>query len=257
MGSEMQLDSFQRPRWTTHVPELLLWPAWLLKNEKVEDKTIHLLGDVSPLRTNNNNKPSHSSASHVKSSFQTQQHYCFLRHFFFGKNTLTQSLNHGGLMQGYCRWWCFLSWLEMCVASYNPHDKIQTSPTFQKTLRDMTPVSPLGPQFSPSWQCRAVVQTLDSDLISIPFLLFHFGQAVVKGILLGFLNCGPPPPPVAQMVKILPAMLETQVRSLDQEHPLKKGMANPPIFLPGEFQGQRSQAGYSQWVVESWTWLSD
>ena len=157
----MQLDSFQRPRWTTHVPELLLWPAWLLKNEKVEDKTIHLLGEVSPLRTNNNNKPSHSSASHVKSSFQRQQHYCFLRHFFFGKKTLTQSLNHGGLIQGYCRWWCFLSWLETCVASYNPHDKIQTSPTFQKTLRDMTPASPLGPQFSPSCQCRAVVKSSD------------------------------------------------------------------------------------------------
>ena len=182
MGSEMQLDSFQRPRWTTHVPELLLWPAWLLKNEKVEDKTIHLLGDVSPLRTNNNNKPSHSSASHVKSSFQTQQHYCLLRHFFFGKKTLTQSLNHGGLMQGYCRWWCFLSWLEMCVASYNPHDKIQTSPTFQKTLH-LLGLSFLLLGNVEQW-CKA--KTLDSDIISIPFLLFHFGQAVVGGILLGY-----------------------------------------------------------------------
>ena len=52
------------------------------------------------------------------------------------------------------------------MASYNPRDKIQTSPTFQKNLRDMTPASPLGPQFSPSWQCRAVVQSSDSGFRS-------------------------------------------------------------------------------------------
>ena len=35
------------------------------------------------------------------------------------------------------------------------------------------------------------------------------------------------PSPVAQSVKSLPAMQETQVRSLGQEDPLKKEMANP------------------------------
>ena len=41
---------------------------------------------------------------------------------------------------------------------------------------------------------------------------------------------------VAQMVKNLPAMQETQVRSLGQEN---------PVFLPGEFHKQRSLVGYS------------
>ena len=30
------------------------------------------------------------------------------------------------------------------------------------------------------------------------------------------------------------------------EDPLKKGMATTPVFLPGEFLGHRSLAGYSQ-----------
>ena len=50
---------------------------------------------------------------------------------------------------------------------------------------------------------------------------------------------------VAQMVENLPAVLETVVRSLSWEDPLKKGMATHSIFLPGEFHGQRSLAGYS------------
>ena len=29
-----------------------------------------------------------------------------------------------------------------------------------------------------------------------------------------------------------------------------------PVFLPGEFHGQRSLAGYSPWIEESWTRLS-
>ena len=49
------------------------------------------------------------------------------------------------------------------------------------------------------------------------------------------------------MVKNLPAMRETQIHSLGQEDPLEKGMAPSPVFLPGEFHGQRSLAGYSPW----------
>ena len=52
---------------------------------------------------------------------------------------------------------------------------------------------------------------------------------------------------VAQMVKPLPAMGKTQVRSLGQEDPLGKGMATTPLFLPGELLGQRSLVGYSPW----------
>ena len=43
---------------------------------------------------------------------------------------------------------------------------------------------------------------------------------------------------VAQAVKNSPAMWKTWVRSLGWENPLEKGMA--PVFLPGEFHGQRS-----------------
>ena len=49
---------------------------------------------------------------------------------------------------------------------------------------------------------------------------------------------------VAQMVKNLPAIQETWVQSLGREDPLEKGMATHPVFLPGEFHGQRSLAGY-------------
>ena len=61
--------------------------------------------------------------------------------------------------------------------------------------------------------------------------------------------------PVAQTVKNLPAMPETQVQPLDQENPLEKGMAT--VFLPGEFHGQRSLAGYSPWVTNNQTRLSN
>ena len=50
---------------------------------------------------------------------------------------------------------------------------------------------------------------------------------------------------VAQTVENLPAVLESVVRSLSWEDPLKKGMATHSIFLLGEFHGQRSLAGYS------------
>ena len=50
---------------------------------------------------------------------------------------------------------------------------------------------------------------------------------------------------VTQMVKNLPAMQETQVQSLDWEDPLEKEMATHSVFLPGEFHGHRSPAGYS------------
>ena len=55
------------------------------------------------------------------------------------------------------------------------------------------------------------------------------------------------PPMVAQRLKHLPAMWETQVRSLGREDPLEKGMATHSVFLPGEFHGQRSLVGYSPW----------
>ena len=52
---------------------------------------------------------------------------------------------------------------------------------------------------------------------------------------------------MAQTVKNLPAMQETQVRSLGRKDPLKKGTATHSSILPEEFHGQRSLKGYSPW----------
>ena len=49
---------------------------------------------------------------------------------------------------------------------------------------------------------------------------------------------------VAQRLKRLPGMQETQVRSLGQEDPLEKEIA---VLLPGESHGGRSLVGYSPW----------
>ena len=43
---------------------------------------------------------------------------------------------------------------------------------------------------------------------------------------------------VTQMVKILPAMQETQIRSLGQEDPQRRKWEPTPVFLPEEFHGQ-------------------
>ena len=47
---------------------------------------------------------------------------------------------------------------------------------------------------------------------------------------------------MAQLVKNLPVMQETWVRSLGSEDPLEKGKASTPVFWPREFQGL-----YSPW----------
>ena len=51
---------------------------------------------------------------------------------------------------------------------------------------------------------------------------------------------------MAQMVKNLPAMQETQIRSLGREDPLEKGKATHSN-VPREFHEQRSLAGDSPW----------
>ena len=50
----------------------------------------------------------------------------------------------------------------------------------------------------------------------------------------------------AQLVKNLPAMQETWVQSLVGKIPWRAWQLTP-VFLPGEFHGQRSLAGYSPW----------
>ena len=51
----------------------------------------------------------------------------------------------------------------------------------------------------------------------------------------------------AQMVKNLPAMQETWVRSLGLEDSLEKRMATHSSIVCGKFYGQRSLADYSPW----------
>ena len=52
---------------------------------------------------------------------------------------------------------------------------------------------------------------------------------------------------VAWMAKSLPAMQETQVRSLGWEDPLERKWQPTPVLLPGKFHGWRSLVGYSPW----------
>ena len=52
---------------------------------------------------------------------------------------------------------------------------------------------------------------------------------------------------MAQTVNNPPTMQETQVRSLDWNIPWRREWLPIPVFLPGEFHGQRNLVGYSPW----------
>ena len=56
---------------------------------------------------------------------------------------------------------------------------------------------------------------------------------------------------VAEMVKNLPAMQETQVRSLDQEDPLEKGIANNSSILPWTIPWTEESGGLLRGVTKS------
>ena len=55
----------------------------------------------------------------------------------------------------------------------------------------------------------------------------------------------PPGFPGTSVVKNLPAMRETWVRFLGWKIPWRRAWLPMPVFLPGEFHGQRILAGYS------------
>ena len=52
---------------------------------------------------------------------------------------------------------------------------------------------------------------------------------------------------VAQMIKNLPAMRETWFNAWVRKIPWRSKWQHTPVFLPGEFHGQRSLEGYSLW----------
>ena len=62
---------------------------------------------------------------------------------------------------------------------------------------------------------------------------------------------------VAQMIKNLPAVQETEVQSLGGKMPWRREWLPTPVFLPGEFHGQRSLVGYSSQVWKSQICLSN
>ena len=52
---------------------------------------------------------------------------------------------------------------------------------------------------------------------------------------------------MAQLVKNLPAIQETRVRSLGQEDPLEKGMATHSSMLAWRIPETKEPGGYSPW----------
>ena len=66
-----------------------------------------------------------------------------------------------------------------------------------------------------------------------------FGNRIISTYILisGFPN--------GSVVKNLPAVPETQVRSLGQEDPMEEEMATHSSILPGESHGLKSLVGYS------------
>ena len=52
---------------------------------------------------------------------------------------------------------------------------------------------------------------------------------------------------VAQMIKNLPTMQETQVDPWDRKIPWRRAWQPTPVFLPEKSHEQRNLVGYSQW----------
>ena len=56
--------------------------------------------------------------------------------------------------------------------------------------------------------------------------------------------------PGGSVVKNLPAMQKTRVQSLVRKIPWGKEWLPTPVFLPGEFHGQRSLEHYNAWCCK-------
>ena len=78
--------------------------------------------------------------------------------------------------------------------------------------------------------CKLHIYFLNRFLLSIVFIYGVFVRLEI--------------PLVAQMVKNLPAMQETWIQPLGQKIPWRRASQPTPVFLPGEFHGQRSLMGY-------------
>ena len=89
----------------------------------------------------------------------------------------------------------------------------------------------LWQQFFSSFHSLQIIIPLYSNLHYLFNMMYQFPRASL----------------VAQMVKNLPAMQETWVRSLGRKDPLEEGMATHSSILAWKSHGQSSQAGYSPW----------
>ena len=99
----------------------------------------------------------------------------------------------------------------------------------------------------------ARIITQNNFLIKITCKKKYFGKH--QKFTLGGLPCGLGTSLVAQMVKNVPSMQETQVQSLIQKIPWRREWQPTSVFLPGEFHGQRCLVGYSPWsprVKHNW-----
>ena len=67
----------------------------------------------------------------------------------------------------------------------------------------------------------------------------------------------PKPSLLVQTVKNLPAMQETQIQFLGEEDPQRSEWQLTPVFLPGEFRGQRSLLDKIHGLTKSWPQLSN
>ena len=56
---------------------------------------------------------------------------------------------------------------------------------------------------------------------------------------------------MAQRVKNLPATQKTWIQPLGQKDPWRNEWLPTPLFLPGEFHGEKSLAGYSPWACKN------
>uniref|UniRef100_A0A4W2GYC9 Adhesion G protein-coupled receptor E2 n=1 Tax=Bos indicus x Bos taurus TaxID=30522 RepID=A0A4W2GYC9_BOBOX len=88
-----------------------------------------------------------------------------------------------------------------------------------------------------------------STRVKILSLHFYFQLLILDLLFLHFVDicyiyCRASP--VAQLVKNLPEMWETWVRSLGWEETLEKGKATTPVFWPGEFHGLNSPGGHKE-----------
>ena len=91
-------------------------------------------------------------------------------------------------------------------------------------------------------------------------------DAAVTGSRSGVSNSAAVKPLHATVPLLIPWWLRRQIRlqcgrpRFDPwvgKIPSRREWLPTPVFLPGEFHGQRSLEGYSLWVSKSQTWLSD